>query len=201
MSVKECVLAIDVQNDFCEPRIRSGAIAGCEAAADNISRLAEAARRTGIPVVWVRTVHTAETDTPVWLWRHRSGDDTCRPGTPGVDFYRVRPLPGEPVVTKCRYNAFLRTDLEETLHALGVQRVLCCGFATNVCVESTARDAFQRDFHVSLVEDACRGGSEELHRSTCANIARHFGTVETTDAILARWTGVGSPAQPLAASS
>lgn len=183
----DCLLVIDMQNDFCDPQLRPGALDGCGPVAERIDALAGAARAAGVPVVWVRTHHSEATDTPVWLSRHAGSEQICRPGTPGAEFYGVHPRDGEPVVTKHRYNAFLRTDLEERLRALGVDHVVCCGVLTNVCVESTAREAFQRDFDVTLVDDACQARSAEIHAATLANIARHFGRVATVADILARW--------------
>lgn len=186
----DALLVVDMQNDFCDPACRSGALDGCEPVAENVGSLAAAARAAGVPVIWIRTVHSEDSDTPVWLARHPGSERVCRPGTPGVEFYRVKPAAGEAVVTKHRYSAFIGTDLEGRLRALGVERVACCGVLTNVCVESTARDAFQRDFAVTLVEDACRARTPEIHAATLANVRTHFGEVATVGEVLRRWSQV-----------
>ena len=69
--------------------------------------------------------------------------DTCREGSWGADFFDgIAPRANERVVIKHRYSAFINTDLNTILKAKGIESVLLTGVATNVCVESTMRDAF-----------------------------------------------------------
>ena len=78
------------------------------------------------------------------LYRKPDGKDlkTCREGTWGVEFYEgIAPLPQERIVIKHRYSSFINTDLNTILKAKGIESVLVTGVATNVCVETTARDA------------------------------------------------------------
>jgi nicotinamidase-related amidase len=177
--MSEALIIIDMQVDFCRSE--------CEPVAEVIGRLAAAARQAGVPVIWVRTEHSEKTDTATWLSRHPNAERICRPGTPGVEFYRVRPEPGEPVVTKHRYSAFIGTDLEIRLRAMGVTGLVCCGVRTNVCVESTVRDAFQRDIATVMVADACAAGDPDVHEAALRNVRRHFGRVLSSDEVLARW--------------
>ncbi len=178
--MSDALIVIDMQVDFCA--------SGCEPVAKVIMDLAAAGRRTGVPVIWVRTEHSEATDTAVWLSRRQGGARrNCRPGTPGIEFYGVRPEPGEPVITKHRYSAFIGTDLETRVRAMGVTQLICCGVHTNVCVESTVRDAFQRDIAAVAVADACRAADPAAHEAALRNIKAHFGRVLTSDEVMALW--------------
>ena len=97
--------------------------------------------------------------------RKRMGWDIpyCRPGTWGAEFCKVAPQPGEIVVTKHRYDAFYGTDLEVILRTNKVQNLLFTGVATNVCVESTLRSAYMRDFPSVIVADCCAGLTAAMH--------------------------------------
>lgn len=182
--MSEALIVVDVQVDFCA--------SGCEAVAEVITSLAEAARRARVPVIWVRTEHSDATDTPVWLSRRPGAERICRPGTPGIEFYRVRPEPGEPVITKHRYSAFIGTNLEILLRAMGVTQLVCCGVRTNVCVESTVRDAFQRDIAAVVVADACTSSDPGVHEAALRNIQAHFGRVLLSSEVLTRWGAVAA---------
>ena len=65
----------------------------------------------------------------------------------------MRPQPGDPVVTKHRYNAFFNTDLDTILRANAIRNVVLTGVATDVCVGTTAREAFLRDYYAVMVDD------------------------------------------------
>ena len=78
---------------------------------------------------------------------------------------------GDVVVDKCRYDAFLHTSLEVVLHGLGVTELVVCGVVTNVCVESTVRSAYMRDFAVTLLGDCCAGRTQRLHEISLEALA------------------------------
>src|SRR5262249_59917777 len=99
----------------------------------------------------------------------------------------IRPRPDEIVVTKHRYGAFEGTDLDLILRSLGIRSVIMTGVATNVCVETTARQAFMKDYYVVFAGDCCAGYSQVLHDSTLVNIDRFFGQVVTASQITACW--------------
>ena len=140
---------VDVQNDFCSPE---GACArrGMDIKAGlemmpNLYKLIDEAREVSLPIIYIQTVHSEWTDTEPWLYRTARGADTetCREGSWGVDFFDgIEPRADERVVIKHRYSAFINTDLDTILKAKGIESVLLTGVATNVCVESTMRDAF-----------------------------------------------------------
>ncbi len=76
----------------------------------------------------------------------------------------LAPEPGDRVVDKTRYSAFYDTDLEQQLRDLKTEALIVCGVTTNVCVESTVRDAFFRDIRVIVPSDATAAGHSGVAR-------------------------------------
>jgi ureidoacrylate peracid hydrolase len=101
----------------------------------------------------------------------------------------VTPLSGEVIVRKHRYSGFINTDLDLILRSRGVRSLIMTGVATSVCVDSTARDGFMRDYHVVYVEDCMSNAlpTDELHRATLDIARRFFGLVVTSQEIMAIW--------------
>jgi ureidoacrylate peracid hydrolase len=196
------LIVVDMQNDFCDS---SGALARSgadptmiQAMAPRLVRLLEAARAIGLPVVHVRTEHSPWTDSAAWIGRHHGRQRTvCYPGTWGADYYPgFEPrtdsgrTPGshEFVVTKHRYSGFVGTELDLVLRSHQIRTVIMSGEATNVCVESTARDAYMRDYWVVFVSDCTASASEAAHDATLLTMGRHFATVAASSEILASWS-------------
>ena len=96
----------------------------------------------------------------------------------------------ERVVIKHRYSAFINTDLNTVLKARGIQSILVCGVATNVCVETTARDGYMYDYYVTMIDDCSAAYDAKLHMSTLENIRRHFGLVASSHQIIESWSGL-----------
>jgi ureidoacrylate peracid hydrolase len=93
----------------------------------------------------------------------------------------LAPQPGDIVIRKTRYSGFCRTELEDRLNADGVRYLLFTGIATNVCVESTARDAFFGEFWPIMIEDAMNHSGPDFNRqSTLWNFEHVFGWVTST---------------------
>jgi nicotinamidase-related amidase len=181
------LVIVDVQNDFCDP-------AEFPAAASMLPRLrafVRQARGAGVRLVFTRAVHSETTDSPVWVSRFDDRPhllNTCRAGTAGADFHQdVLPQEGDLVIEKHRYSAFIGTSLELRLRAMGVRTLVFTGIATNVCVESTARDAFQRDFHVVLANDCTAASSPALQEASEENVRRYFGLVCHSEEIGQVW--------------
>jgi ureidoacrylate peracid hydrolase len=191
------LLVVDVQNDFVSSKgsaaKRGEDVSAAQAVAPKLIRLIEEARRVGLTVIYIKTTHSEWTDTPSWIYRksQQSALNTCREETWGAEFYEgIAPLPTERVVIKHRYSAFINTDLNTVLRAKGIQSVLLAGVATNVCVETSARDAYMYDYYVTMVEDCAAAYEAKLHLNTLENIRRHFGLVATSDEIMATWKGL-----------
>ena len=94
------------------------------------------------------------------------------------------------ILNKPRYGGFHGTDLEMVLRSAGVDTVIISGIATNICCETTAREAAQRDFHVYFLSDGTATkemngvAAEELQRATCASLAMVFAQVATVDEVI-----------------
>ena len=97
----------------------------------------------------------------------------------------LKPLPGEHVLRKTTIGAFASTNIDSLLRALGCEQLYLTGVSTNMCVETTAREAADRGYGVTLVEDACGTTHEDLHRVTMRNFQRLFGRVRSCDEALA----------------
>lgn len=89
----------------------------------------------------------------------------------------LKPRAGEHVLRKTTVGAFASTNIDSLLRALQCEQLYLCGISTNMCVESTAREAADRGYLVTLVEDACGTTHEDLHQSTMRNFQRLFGRV------------------------
>jgi len=191
------LLVVDVQNDFVSPKgsaaQRGEDVSASVAMVPRLIRLIDEARRVGLTVVYIRTTHGEWTDTPSWIYRKSQQKvlNTCREGTWGAEFYEgIAPLPTERVVIKHRYSAFINTDLNTVLKARGIESVLTTGVATNVCVETTTRDAYMYDYYVTMVGDCSAAYDAKLHESTLENMRRHFGLVANSDEIIQTWQGL-----------
>ena len=191
------LIVVDVQNDFVSPEgsaaKRGDDIGAAMAMIPNLTRLIDQARRVGLTIIYIRTTHSEWTDTASWIYRtsQKSGLSTCREGSWGAEFYDgIKPLPSERVVIKHRYSAFINTDLNTVLKARGIQSVLVCGVATNVCVETTARDGYMYDYYVTMIDDCSAAYDPKLHMGTLENIRRHFGLVASSHQIIETWSGL-----------
>lgn len=196
------LLVIDMQNDFCA----EGGLATREGfdatpVRDMAARLPDfcaAARKAGVLVVFVRNLYSTESNfylSDAWLEqaaRVRKGsytlDPVCAAGHWGSEFYgNIRPESGDVVVTKHRFNAFHNTDLETILRSNGIRTLVFSGCLTNVCVETTARDAFMRDYYVVVTADGTSAYLESDHKGSLFNIERFFGQVVGIGDVCESW--------------
>lgn len=196
------LVIIDVQNDFCAGQgmmaVEGFDMTFVQSMAARLPDMLARARAAGVLVVFVRNIYNASPNlylSDVWLEqaaRKREGSYTTRPvcvaGTWGADFFAdVRPLETEAIVTKHRYSAFHNTDLQTILRANGIRTVVLGGCATNVCVETTAREAFLRDFYVIIAEDATAAYSLERHETTLKTMDLYFGEVLSLANVVSHW--------------
>jgi ureidoacrylate peracid hydrolase len=184
------LVVIDVQNDYVSA---DGGCANAHEAfpfwsTEQIDEMLPVLRRTvgearaaGLPVVWVRSAYSEFTMSKGFRRRGAGKPlQICVPGTWGYELHRdFEPREGEPVITKPRYSPFVGTEFELALRVQGIERLLIAGVTTNVCVESTARDAFMRDFDAVVLSDCCASYSREKHEAALWNVATHFGSVMT----------------------
>ena len=95
--------------------------------------------------------------------------------------------PGDPIVRKTRFSAFIQgaSDLDAVLRARGIDTLIIVGTATNVCSESTARDAMMLNYKVFFVSDANACRTDEEHNATLAILMIMFADVRSTDEMIA----------------
>jgi ureidoacrylate peracid hydrolase len=192
---RTALVAIDMQHTFCAP----GAPAEVPAARGivaPINALTAALRALGVPVIWVLHANERVGDKTDWELffntivandlRERTIESLV-PAKQSVWAGLVTDA-SDRTVLKNRYSALIpgSSPLERVLRGLGIDTILIAGTKTNVCCESTARDAMMLDFKVVLVEDCCAALSDEEHRSTLENIIQQFGDVMTAGEVLAR---------------
>ncbi len=101
----------------------------------------------------------------------------------------LSPRPGEAVINKTTIGAFASTGVDSLLRAWGCEQIYALGVSTNMCVETTAREAADRGYLVTLVEDACATTSATLHEGTVRNFQRLFGRVRSTAQVLSELGG------------
>lgn len=191
------VIVVDVQNDFCEPAGAAGSGGSDTSAAmamiPTLQTLLDAAREHGTNVIFIQTIHEPSTDSEVWLSRKKDPTKkNCVKGTWGAQFTVVSPKPGEPVVVKHRYSAFIGTRLDSVLKTLKVENILVCGVATNVCVESTARHGCMLDYNVVFVSDCSAAYDREAHDMTLFVHGKYFGDVASAAEIITAWASTHS---------
>ncbi len=186
------LVVVDVQNDFCHPAGTLGRagqdLSMVEEAMPGLIETIEEARRVRTPVIFIQTIHSPWTDSQTWLTRlPNAAGEICRQGAWGMDFYEIAPQENERVVVKHRYSAFYGTDLDVVLRALGTKTLVMTGFATNVCVETTARDGFMRDYNIVFLSNCTGAYAREEHQAALVNMSKYFGVVATSKDVRDIW--------------
>jgi nicotinamidase-related amidase len=167
MVKKAALLVIDMQHYF------HGLVAPI---LDNVLSLIDACRAAQVKIVFTRHgVRDPENDggmLATW-W-----DDLILYGSEAWELDReLKPKSSDLIIDKNRYSAFQGTDLDDWLHKNGVEDLIISGVMTNLCCETTARDAFGLDYRVFFVADATATMNEELHLATLKNLAYGFSYI------------------------
>lgn len=160
----------------------------------NIQRLLAAFRERQLRVVYVLTgPATADGSDLLPRTRNRRAEMKKKFGVSGIfppgSFERellpeLAAQPGDVLVSKNTTGAFTSSQLDQILRITRVETVLFTGVVTNVCVETTARDAADRGYNCIIVDDACAAYDPESHAATLRTFGRFFGKVQRTDDIL-----------------
>ncbi len=183
------LLVVDMQRFFLDPASPTFTCGGV-AILPVVKGLIGAFRRAERPVIFTRHVHhPGDLDSGImgWWWEGK-----CVEGSPESEIHPdLVPTPAEKVVLKHRYSAFYNTDLETVLRCLKVEDVVVSGVMTNLCCESTARDAYYRDYRVFFLADGTGSVSEEMHVASLLNLAFGFAYVTTGGEIAAQLAGQG----------
>jgi nicotinamidase-related amidase len=191
---KTALIVIDMQNYFCKAG-QQGEVPKSRDIVPNINRLAADLRRRGGLVVWVRNgtrdtrdswsnyhefLHTPE--------RRESRYAAMDVDADGYEYWHLNDIrPEDAQITKTRYSAFIQgsSTIERLLRDRGIDTLLIAGTATNVCCESSARDAMMLNFKVIMVSDALATHNDEEHNASLSIFYGLFGDVQTVDEAVA----------------
>ena len=191
---KCALLVIDMQKFFLDPHSPSFTCGGL-AILPLLQRLIKSFRQTDRPVIYTRHVHHPDhIDSGImgWWW-----EGMCIEGTPESEIHGdLAPQSKEKVILKHRYSAFYNTDLETVLRCLGIEDLVIAGIMTNMCCESTARDAYYRDYRVFFLADGTGSINEEMHLASLLNLSFGFAHVTSAHDIISELEreSLGQPA-------
>lgn len=141
-----------------------------------LAALIERLRKSGVPILYTQHGHDepAQDGGMLYEW----WDDHIRVGTPEWSLLpEIAPEEGETILRKKRYSAFFGTDLADRLRAHGITDLVIAGVMTNLCCETTARDAFVNDFRVFFLTDGTATASRAMHDASLRNLEFGFATL------------------------
>jgi ureidoacrylate peracid hydrolase len=184
---KTAFIVVDMQNAFMPCPLAHAPCAMAPHIVPQINRLAQAVRDTGGVVVWIQTACTPG-DKITWsnahsIVTHERAEKRFAALARGSEGYALSPLmdakSGDLYVEKHRFSAFIQgsSDLDAILREHGVDTVLIGGTVTNVCCESTARDAMMLNYKVVMVSDCNAADNDDEHNASLRAIYLTFGDV------------------------
>jgi ureidoacrylate peracid hydrolase len=200
---RTALIVVDMQNGFVDPALPISVPVAREIV-PNINRLAAACRAAGSAVVWLKQL-MGEAEAAGWdnwfdtfvtaelrdaLVTHLSA------GAPGFEIWpELEVDPADEIVVKNRFSAFIQgaSDIEARLRARGIDTLLITGTVTNVCCESTARDAAMLNYKVIMVSDANAARSDEDHNASLNNMFNIFADVQSTDEVIGLLNAARTP--------
>jgi len=205
---KTALVVIDLQNGFMDEAVAVSYVPGAVDIVPNVNRLAAAVRQTGGKVFWIRNTFD-ETNITTWSTYFEAVTPEKRaraianmaPGTRGHELYPTLEVkPEDEIVNKYRFSAFVQgaSELPERLRAQGCDTVLITGTVTNVCCESSARDAMMLNFKTVMVSDGNAARTDAEHNATLGSFYSVFGDVMDTDHLIARLEANATPKQAAA---
>ena len=173
-------------------------ISGAQGTIANIARTIAAARAAGMLVVFLQNgwdaayVEAGGPGSPNWHKSNALKTMRARPELQGKFLAKggwdyeliaeMKPQDGDIVVPKTRYSGFFNSTLDSTLRARGIRHLVLTGIATNVCVESTLRDAFHLEYFAVMLEDATHElGGAAIQKASVYNVETFFGWVSTVE--------------------
>ena len=191
---RTALVVVDMQNAFMLPGVAHALCPMAEKIVPNVNRLARAVRATGGTVVWVKTTFE-EDDLESWstyfamvtpeLRAQRIAALTA--GSKGHELWATLEVrPDDLTVEKNRFSAFIQgsSDLAEVLRRRGLDTVLITGTVTNICCESTARDAMMLNFKTVMVTDGNAALTDEDHNASLCAFYVTFGDIMSTDMLV-----------------
>ena len=180
------LLVIDMQKFFLSPESHAF-LPAARAMIPNVNEMSRAFRESGRPAIFTRHAYLKDEDPGImgeW-WA-----DAIRDENPVSEIDPALELQqGDVLLRKTRYNAFFGTELDEVLIRNQVKKIVITGVMTHLCCETTAREAFTRDYEVFFVVDGTATADEEFHISSIRNLAHGFVIPVSTAQILSRFKG------------
>lgn len=188
------ILVVDMQNGFCHengslPSVGMGMPNMEAVTAANAALLAQA-RELDLPVIYTRHVYRPDfVDLPkkMAITLPTEPAPLVRGSWDADVIDELKPADGDHIIDKNRFDAFLYTDLEVVLRAMGIERLVVTGVVTSVCVESTVRSGQQRDFEMFVASD-CVSAPEEQHQAALDMMAYIFAEVGPWEEVLRQAT-------------
>jgi ureidoacrylate peracid hydrolase len=191
---KTALIVVDLQNAFMIEEVAVAYVPSAVEIVPNVNKLAAAVRRTGGKVFWIKQT-LDDASCAAWSeWLNmmlpgvRAGFvRNLAPGSRGHAIYADLDVkPEDEMVEKGRFSAFVQgsCDLPHRLRAQGYDTVLITGTVTNVCCESSARDAMMLNFKTIMVSDANAARTDAEHNATLATFYAIFGDVMDTPSLI-----------------
>ena len=193
---KTALVIVDMQNTFCLPGA-PGEVPTARDIVPEINDLAAKLRPLGVPVFWILHTNTVNDGISDWevFFNHvvRNAEirqrmvESLAPESQKVwDDLVVED--GDVTIIKNRYSAFAHgsSTIERVLRSRGIDTVLVGGTKTNVCCDSTARDAMMLDFKSVMVSDCCAASSDDEHLASLETFIQQFGDVMTSEEVMDR---------------
>jgi ureidoacrylate peracid hydrolase len=190
---KTALVIIDMQNTFCEPG-SPAEVPQSRGIVDPINTLTNALRKKNVPIIWVLHANSQIGNKSDWelFFNNVVADEVKSRTIESLAPNRQKvwkdlvTTENDITIIKNRYSALISgsSSLERTLRNLGVDTVLIAGTKTNICCESTARDAMMLDFKIVMVEDCCAALSDDEHQAALESIIQQFGDVRPSTEIL-----------------
>ena len=188
---KTALVVVDMQNAFMLPGVAHSPCLMAQEIVPNINKLAQAVRETGGTVVWIQTLYTDDT-LQNWSTLYDmlgvTGTEkrakALAGGSKGYELWSGLDVkPDDLIVVKNRYSAFIQgsSNLEQVLRERGIDTVLITGTVTNVCCESTARDAMMLNFKTVMITDGNAAVTDDDHNASLAGFYLIFGDIMSTD--------------------
>ena len=185
------LLVIDMQKWFCceggSFDKRGFDIRPARELANRLTSFLENARKVLKHIVHLKMMKLPELSSPVVdeLYTRLNVERSLDPAL--AEFYGVLPQLGDIVIPKYKYSGFVSTYLDQYLRSKGIDTLILTGIATNVCVESTARDGFMREYHIVIPSDLTEGTSAEAKKWSLQNLEMFFAEVVSSNEILECW--------------
>jgi ureidoacrylate peracid hydrolase len=191
---KTALVVVDMQNAFMLPGVAHALCPMAEKIVPNINRLAQAVRMTGGTVIWIKTTFKDDAlknwSTYFEMVKPEQGARrvaALTAGSKGHELWAALDVRADDlIVEKNRFSAFIQgsSNLAEVLRERGLDTVLITGTVTNVCCESTARDAMMLNFKTIMVTDGNAAVTDEDHNASLCAFYLTFGDVMPTDMLV-----------------